>query len=921
MFVINNNINHKLHRYILIFLYIILCSSLFININISAHRSSNLNIAKLQLEKLIQWCKENGAFVSDKISFEINCYGGEYTTNVVVTKPIKFGERVLKIPKSIFYTFNKENSIVWKMIEDLNNEDFTNIMEQQPQVIMALDLLIREDQNDEEIKNPYLDFLPKFVYGILDWTNETAELSSHFNIVEKMKKRNQTAINLFNIITKILVNPGHVDNNNKNNNNNNNNKIMMRKATFKEKFTYENFKRAWVTITSHSHGSISMRESIDTRKLVVVNTSLVPIADLFAHDSSENICLKKFEGYEMENGAKVKDAGFVVTASKDFKIGETFYVCYGHVPNANLLLNYGFAIEKNRFNRLSISASMQSPLKNRRDQLIKELNLPLVFPLSLKNIEISSKYLTLGKQALRIGQLSLDDLIVLFEKKKKYLAEYEKKYFMNHVDDGEQSSLPPIFKMSKDGKTKLYNKSIVNEFRDNIVQPYAKERIDDGLLYSSIIAQTSIFEHFRFRNNDTELLNQLQNEALDQSACAIEDVNDPIKLNAKKAALNVNALILKLSRQNLAKEIGEIYLAKFFKFHKYDENPKLKNVNKTVLKNLIYQTTVNKFDKDDVQGNEIKSRKGHLFIEAIRGMIYDKDGNLDQRPSLFSTQSQQQLQQRRQRRIGIVGRKGVINGNVNNDLPIDDSDETVKYVANFDGTVTVIWGDTRTTNRKTRVFRNRQDAFSFVNRPSTTLQQQQQQHQFYHYQPQQQQWNGYNYNYNSNYGYGYNSPNNNQANYGYPYNNNNNNNNNQQPSSRIRTTNYGGMHTTNNNKKNDKKNKKQKTPVKTTSEQKNDDSSSTRKQTIDSNTRDMLNGAVQDILNNYKVYDKKSTLPNGVSQEDMEILERTIKDKAFAKKFTDSFFNRFEASVQGVMEKKVFDIVRNKFYVPEGLGD
>ena len=119
-----------------------------------------------------------------------------------------------------------------------------------------------------------------------------------------------------------------------------------------------------------------------------------------------------------------------------------------------------------------------------------------------------------------------------------------------------------------------------------------------------------------------------------------------------------------------------------------------------------------------------------------------------------------------------------------------------------------------------------------------------------------------------------------------------------------------------------KKNKKgQKTPVKTTSEQKNDDSSSTRKQTIDSNTRDMLNGAVQDILNNYKVYDKKSTLPNGVSQEDMEILERTIKDKAFAKKFTDSFFNRFEASVQGVMEKKVFDIVRNKFYVPEGLGD
>jgi hypothetical protein len=57
-------------------------------------------------------------------------------------------------------------------------------MRQQPQVMMALDLLIEEEA---EARNPYIDFLPKLVYGALDWTNETAQLSSHFNLVSSLQ--------------------------------------------------------------------------------------------------------------------------------------------------------------------------------------------------------------------------------------------------------------------------------------------------------------------------------------------------------------------------------------------------------------------------------------------------------------------------------------------------------------------------------------------------------------------------------------------------------------------------------------------------------------------------------------------------------------------------------------------------------------
>ena len=143
-------------------------------------------------------------------------------------------------------------------------------MKQQQQVIMALDLLIKEDK---EVKTPYVDFLPKFVYGALDWTNETAELSAHFNLVSKLKARNKTAVNLYYIIYHELVQPGYVDD--------------AISEPFRKKFTFQNFKRAWVTVSSHSHGVVALEKSVEKRKLVVVNTSLVPLADLFAHDAGK----------------------------------------------------------------------------------------------------------------------------------------------------------------------------------------------------------------------------------------------------------------------------------------------------------------------------------------------------------------------------------------------------------------------------------------------------------------------------------------------------------------------------------------------------------------------------------------------------------------------------------------------------------
>ena len=174
-------------------------------------------------------------------------------------------------------------------------------------------------------------------------------------------KRNQTLENLYRLIVDNVIDAQNI-------------KKSRAFLIFSRKFTLANFRRAWVTVTTRSHGVLAINQSITAHSRVALNASMVPLADLFQH-SSEGYLQAHFRGYDMTDSDG--NPTFTVVASKDFSVGETFYVCYGHLPNANLLLNYGFAVENNRFDRLQISSSMRSPLKNVRDSLIRELNLPL----------------------------------------------------------------------------------------------------------------------------------------------------------------------------------------------------------------------------------------------------------------------------------------------------------------------------------------------------------------------------------------------------------------------------------------------------------------------------------------------------------------------------------------------------------------
>ena len=93
-------------------------------------------------------------------------------------------------------------------------------------------------------------------------------------------------------------------------------------------------------------------------------------------------------------------------------------------------------------------------------------------------------------------------------------------------------------------------------------------------------------------------------------------------------------------------------------------------------------------------------------------------------------------------------------------------------------------------------------------------------------------------------------------------------------------------------------------------------------QTVDEATRDALDGIVKKVFENFKLYDENKKPPDGVRKEDMAEIQRTLSRGDFSRKFTNKFLSHFEDGLKDVLERKIFDVVQERFYVPSReLGD
>ena len=61
----------------------------------------------------------------------------------------------------------------------------------------------------------------------------------------------------------------------------------------------------------------------------------------------------------------------------------------------------------------------------------------------------------------------------------------------------------------------LTRKILVRKLVDDVISPYVNKRISDGLVYSSVVAQASIFERFRENENDKAELEEVSTASVE----------------------------------------------------------------------------------------------------------------------------------------------------------------------------------------------------------------------------------------------------------------------------------------------------------------------------------------------------------------------------------------------------------------------
>lgn len=131
-------------------------------------------------------------------------------------------------------------------------------------------------------------------------------------------------------------------------------KLMDTHAKYfpREHFTFENWEWAFTMLFSRA---IRLRNTKKGEKL-----ALVPYADLINHSPYSQAYLDARESGDW----LFKDGNeeVVLYADRSYRKMEQIYISYGPKSNADLLLLYGFALERNPFNSVDVTVSIQSLL-------------------------------------------------------------------------------------------------------------------------------------------------------------------------------------------------------------------------------------------------------------------------------------------------------------------------------------------------------------------------------------------------------------------------------------------------------------------------------------------------------------------------------------------------------------------------------
>lgn len=147
-----------------------------------------------------------------------------------------------------------------------------------------------------------------------------------------------------------------------------------------EYFTHENWVWAFTMLFSRA---IRLRNLKEGEAL-----ALVPYADLINHSPFSGAYVDARE--EGDWLIKTGEEEVILYADRGYRKMEQVYISYGPKSNAELLLLYGFAMERNPFNSVDVTVSIAPMTKDRALTLARETNTPVedfIDPLADEKIE------------------------------------------------------------------------------------------------------------------------------------------------------------------------------------------------------------------------------------------------------------------------------------------------------------------------------------------------------------------------------------------------------------------------------------------------------------------------------------------------------------------------------------------------------
>eukprot|EP00752_Nemacystus_decipiens_P006075 g5483.t1 len=163
----------------------------------------------------------------------------------------------------------------------------------------------------------------------------------------------------------------------------------------KEVHTYAEFQWAFSMLFSRAIrlGGLSTGEAV----------ALVPYADLFNHNPFANSYIDA-----RQQGFFSKTDEVVVYADRSYKKMEQVYISYGPKGNSDLLLLYGFSLDRNPYNSVDVTISLDEndELYEKKKMFLEEAGLPPTKAFPLYNDRYPDELL----QYLRLIQLNKDQL-------------------------------------------------------------------------------------------------------------------------------------------------------------------------------------------------------------------------------------------------------------------------------------------------------------------------------------------------------------------------------------------------------------------------------------------------------------------------------------------------------------------------------